>query len=550
MSRRGLLAAGLLMAACGGGKHASTAPPPPDDDDPPVAVGGAVVPQIVPQIASQTWYRSASVCGQGPYEFDVPVSDAKRGEDFELRLSTPRRVAITAVVLGDDQEVARTAALFDAQGRGSGKAENQRCVADAKDRLAAIRTGGGGGGGGSGTTVPDVPVGTTIVTPPPSTPQVLQIDELVPETSVEIVRFGWREDGRRMKRIRIRVWSVEPNDLDKVRFGVLRVEYRPNVPEVEYEAYLARIAAREEAARRRQEEAQRQIELERARRAEEERQRRQQTTVVVDVETARRRAEDERRRLEDERRRAEEETRRRLEREERERIRIAELERRRAIEAQLKLERERRRAAYCASHADSRDCWGAGGKRMHDEMNARIEEAAAYCRAHTEDVRCWSYDERARRTAVWDQRVRVATAPPKQPDGPPPAPRDETPPPKLSENAEWRPGYWQWTGSTWVWLAGMWRVPDADIVAEHTTTAPVAPPPPRSEEIPPPPMPTTIWVSGFWQWNGASYVWVAGSYQTRPEVGVTWRPAEWRVKSTTRGSVHILIPGGWVRGRR
>ena len=495
MLRRCLI---VLLVACGG----SPKPARPPGEVEPVGIA------IVPNVAAQAWYRSPTICGQGPYEIEVPVSGAKWGEELVLWLSTPRRVALNAVILGDDEEVAKTAALFDRNGRGHGKAENLRCIADAKERLAAVR---GSGGGGGGTVTPEVPVGTTVVTPPPSTPvQLVVEDGIDPDGSVEVVRFGWRERGRRVKRLRIRLWSVEPNDLELVRFGVTRFEWRPNVPEAEYEAYLERERRRVEAMR--------------------------EDPAVSHARWRRQVADDERRRaaqLEEDRKRA-----------------AAQLEedRRRAIDAALELERRRRRDAYCAAHAESRDCWGAGGKRRWAELEQRVRERERYCAARPEDARCWSAGERSRRASAWRQRVEVATAPPKQPDGPPPAPRDETPPPKLSDNAEWRPGYWQWTGTTWVWLGGMWRVPDEDIVAEKTTTAPIAPPPPRTEEIPPPPMTTTIWVSGFWQWNGASYVWVAGGYQARPEAGVSWRPAEWRA----RGAVHVLIPGGWVRlgGRR
>ncbi|HEY5947995.1 MAG TPA: hypothetical protein VIV40_21010, partial [Kofleriaceae bacterium] len=144
---------------------------------------------------------------------------------------------------------------------------------------------------------------------------------------------------------------------------------------------------------------------------------------------------------------------------------------------------------------------------------------------------------------AWDKRIELANAPAAQPDGPPPAPLAEEVPPKLSVNAEWRPGYWHWLDGTWVWLAGMWRVPEADIVAEQTTTAPAAPPALRVEAPPPAPVRSAVWVGGFWQWSGTAWVWIAGSYQLRPSAQVSWRAPEWRA----RGSVHVLIPGGWIR---
>ena len=39
------------------------------------------------------------MCGQGPYELEIPVAGAKWGEEFELRLHAPHRVEVQAVVL-------------------------------------------------------------------------------------------------------------------------------------------------------------------------------------------------------------------------------------------------------------------------------------------------------------------------------------------------------------------------------------------------------------------------------------------------------------------
>jgi len=506
-------------ASCGGSSSRDTTPRGPATVEIGLAAG----------VASEAWYRSPTLCGQGPYEIEVPVSGIKWGEEIELRVATPRRIAVHATVIADGEEVRRTAELFDASGVGRGKADNLRCVAGAQERRAAVAGGGGGGGGGGGVTVPDVPVGTTVVTPParPDATAQLELEAGVsPEAAVEIVRFGWREHDRRASRIKLRLWSVEPNDLDGVRFGVIRYEWRPNVPEAEYEAHLVRVA--EEQRRRAAKDAEEQRRRQEAARLRYEQELRARPAVQVDheAELARYRREQEERRRRDE-----------------ERLRQAEEDRRRrALELARRLERERRRAAFCASHPDDRGCWGAGGRAKFLELEQRVREREAYCAVNREDARCWSDSERLRRTQVWTQRVRVALEPPKQPDGPPPAPLAEDVPPKLSVNAEWRPGYWSWTGTTWTWLAGMWRVPEQDIVAELTTTAPAAPPPPRTEAIPPPPMATTVWVEGFWQWNGTAWIWVAGSYQARPEAGVVWRRTEWR----PRGRVHVLIPGAWV----
>jgi hypothetical protein len=180
---------------------------------------------------------------------------------------------------------------------------------------------------------------------------------------------------------------------------------------------------------------------------------------------------------------------------------------------------------------------------VHLELERRRRERADYCADHPEDARCWDAGERARRRQASVQRVRLALAPPPEPDGPPPAALAEEVPPRLSAHADWRPGYWHWTGSSWFWIGGMWRVPERDILAEETTVAPAAPPPPQAEAPPPATLTTAIWVPGFWQWSGTAWVWVAGSWQLRPAPRATWRPPTWR----PRGAVHVLVPGAWIQ---
>lgn len=500
IARTGITLAGLV--ACGGSGKGPQDP-------------RLVEPRLLPAIADQTWYRSTSTCGQGPYEIELPAAGARWGEDFELRLHTPRRVALQAVVLVDDAEVARASGVYDASGSAAGKPDNTRCVADARERLAIGRSGTGGGTGTPGTPGIRVPVGT----PPPSggTAQ-LELETTVVTTSTSVLTFTIREP-RPGARIKLRFWSIEPNDLIDVAFGGLRIEWRPNVAERDYEAHLARITAEKEAQRLRLEQDQR--------RREDEWQRTRTASASVTVDLAAYRAEEARRRQ----REIEAEARR------------LEAERRAAIAAALELERRARRAAFCASHPEDRGCWGAGGQKVHLELEQRKRERTEYCATATEDARCWTPEDWRRRRSAWDARVRVSLAPPAQPEGPPPAPLAEVTPPKLSVNADWRPGYWHWIDGTWVWLGGMWRVPETDIVAELTTTAPAAPPPLQPETAPVAPVRTAVWLAGFWQWNGADWVWIPGSWQLRPEARVTWRAPEWR----PRGKVHVLIPGGWIR---
>ena len=499
MSRRSVLFATLVLG-CGG---RAPAPQVPQGDE----------IRLEPVIAGQQWYRAVSTCAQGPFEVEVPATGAKWGEDIELRLHTPRRVGLHAVILVDGKETEVQDAVFDSAGTSGAKPENARCIADAKERLVLGRAGGGGGTGTPGT--PGTP-GTLVVPPPdrPTTTPQLDLDTSLVTTSTEIVKLRLRDrpTGAPAPRITIRFWSVDPNDLEGVLFGWAHIEWRPNVPEDRYEAHLRWQADQLRLAQTRREEDQRRADEE-WRRTHPPQAPRPAIVVKVDVEAQ----------LVAERKREE-------------------ARRRREIAAALEAERRLRRQEFCAAHPKDRDCWGAGGLAIHLELERHRQERDAYCAQHTEDARCWSDQDWQLRRTSWQARLTTALAPPRPPEGPPPAALAEEIPPRLSVHAEWRPGYWQWAEGTWVWLAGMWRVPDADIASEQTTTAPAAPPPVQVEVAPVAPVRTAVWIPGFWQWGGASWVWISGSWQLRPEPRVTWRAPEWRA----RGSVHVLIPGGWI----
>lgn len=481
-----------------------------------VACGGkgpagpqVVEPRLITTTVGQQWYRARSTCAQGPFEIEIPAADAKWGQGVDLMLSTPRKLALHAVLLLDDKEMRTTDAVFDGTGRTQGKPDNARCIADVKERLVLRSTGGTGG--------PPGPPGTpaqpgTLVVPPPEKPVPgagLDLETGVVTGTTAVLSFELPElvPGAPLPRIRIRFWSIEPNDLLNVRFGAIHVIRQPNVPEQEYIAHLRWKAEEAERSRQRL--------LEQQRIADEEWRRKHpsRADVTVDVDVAADRAKE-------------------LERE-------AARQRREAAEA----ERVLRRQQHCASHPRDTGCWGAGGLEVHLDLERHRRERADYCTAHREDARCWSAEEWNRRRTVWGARMQLALAPPKPPEGPPPAKLDEVIPPKLSVHADWRAGYWEWTAGTWVWLAGMWRVPDEDIASEQTTTAPAAPPPAQPETPPPPPVASVVWVTGFWQWNSTSWVWIPGAYQLRPDARVQWRAPEWR----PRGRVHVLIPGGWIR---
>jgi hypothetical protein len=219
------------------------------------------------------------------------------------------------------------------------------------------------------------------------------------------------------------------------------------------------------------------------------------------------------------------------------------------------------RLDYCDTHHEDQACWPRGYERM-------MAERAEAQRKNDAEVR--------RAEAAAHRRAEEAKLhpppPPEKPDRAPPAPRPETTPPRPSANATWVAGYWQWIAGDWLWLGGHWHVPEADIQSELTVHAPTPPPAPRAEPPPParvapppePPLPAgvappgaptapapavraqvappaVVWTPGFWQWDGARWVWVAGVWQRPPQPGATWQPDRWQ----PRGGGAVFLPGGW-----
>jgi hypothetical protein len=76
--------------------------------------------------------------------------------------------------------------------------------------------------------------------------------------------------------------------------------------------------------------------------------------------------------------------------------------------------------------------------------------------------------------------------------------------------------------------------PDGQVVAQ-------APPPLQAEDIPPPPYDGAVWCEGYWSWNGASYVWVAGRYVAAQE-GLYWYPGGW----VARPGGYLFVAGRWA----
>ena len=66
------------------------------------------------------------------------------------------------------------------------------------------------------------------------------------------------------------------------------------------------------------------------------------------------------------------------------------------------------------------------------------------------------------------------------------------------------------------------------------------PPPPRYAVVGVAPRPGWVWREGFYQWNGAAYVWTPGVWVRPPRPHAVWVPGYW-----------VQRPRGWVyvRGR-
>jgi hypothetical protein len=42
------------------------------------------------------------------------------------------------------------------------------------------------------------------------------------------------------------------------------------------------------------------------------------------------------------------------------------------------------------------------------------------------------------------------------------------------------------------------------------------------------PAPEHVWSPGYYRWDGAGYIWVAGHWEARPRARAVWVPGHWR----------------------
>jgi Domain of unknown function (DUF4124)/WXXGXW repeat (2 copies) len=83
--------------------------------------------------------------------------------------------------------------------------------------------------------------------------------------------------------------------------------------------------------------------------------------------------------------------------------------------------------------------------------------------------------------------------------------------------------------------------PADDGNAEVGISASMAPPELPAADQPPCPEDGDLWTPGYWAWDGVSYYWVPGAWESPPSVGVFWTPNYWAYA----GTVFVFHRGYW-----
>ena len=76
---------------------------------------------------------------------------------------------------------------------------------------------------------------------------------------------------------------------------------------------------------------------------------------------------------------------------------------------------------------------------------------------------------------------------------------------------------------------------DRVVVVTREVLVTQAPPVVRVEAQTVAPGPGYVYTRGYWRWTGTRYVWVSGSWVTRPRTTAVWVEGTW-----------VRRPGGWV----
>jgi len=101
-------------------------------------------------------------------------------------------------------------------------------------------------------------------------------------------------------------------------------------------------------------------------------------------------------------------------------------------------------------------------------------------------------------------------APSKTPTAPPPPARAEMVPAKPTPGSVWVNGYYVWDGYLWVWASGAYRIPPEDL---RPPPSPPPPPPVAEPQRPPSGGPFAQWVAGRWVFTATGWVWLAGRFE-------------------------------------
>jgi hypothetical protein len=200
---RGLGLAGLALAAgC-----ATTQPAGPQG------------PKVYDHTENERWFTVPTRCGQGPYEIELMTIGGRWQEVIVLQVESRQRVRLTAAILVDDTEVARTT---DTLGLHAGEGpENQFCIAAPTDVAQAMQPAAAAGGAiaiprAPGSAAVDLPAGPAATLIPAERPQY-------GGTSLvrwSVGRYGVPDVARKGgQRVRIRFWSDLPNDFGGTRIG-------------------------------------------------------------------------------------------------------------------------------------------------------------------------------------------------------------------------------------------------------------------------------------------------------------------------------------------
>jgi hypothetical protein len=70
---------------------------------------------------------------------------------------------------------------------------------------------------------------------------------------------------------------------------------------------------------------------------------------------------------------------------------------------------------------------------------------------------------------------------------------------------------------------------------------PPPPPPTATEVVTPSPASNSVWIPGYWSYDGASYAWVSGHWEIPPANTHTYVAAHWE----NQGAGYFFVPSYW-----